>query len=63
MTSPEIELFRRTITRHSKSFALASRLLAPSCRDDAVVLYAWCRFADDAVDLAATVSTDPATLG
>jgi phytoene synthase len=52
MTSPEIELFRRTITRHSKSFSLAARLLAPSCRDDAVVLYAWCRAADDAVDLA-----------
>ena len=50
--SPEIALCRRTIARHSKSFSLASRLLPPSCRDDAVVLYAWCRFADDAVDLA-----------
>jgi phytoene synthase len=51
-TPPDIELCRRTIARHSKSFSLASRLLAPSCRDDAVVLYAWCRSADDAVDLA-----------
>jgi phytoene synthase len=49
--SPDTELCRRTIARHSKSFALASRLLPPSCRDDAVVLYAWCRSADDAVDL------------
>ncbi|MBN1606011.1 MAG: phytoene/squalene synthase family protein [Polyangiaceae bacterium] len=51
-TPPDIELCRRTIARHSKSFSLASRLLAASCRDDAVVLYAWCRAADDAVDLA-----------
>ncbi len=36
----------------SKSFALAGRLLPRSCRDDAAVLYAWCRRCDDAVDLA-----------
>lgn len=52
MTSSGIELCRRTIAQHSKSFALASRLLPQPCRDDAVVLYAWCRAADDAVDLA-----------
>lgn len=38
------------IAQHSKSFALASRLLPPRVREDAVVLYAWCRYADDAVD-------------
>ncbi len=43
---------RRIIARHSKSFALASRLLAPAVRDQAVALYAWCRRCDDAVDLA-----------
>ena len=43
---------RRTIAHHSKSFALASRLLPAACRDDVVVLYAWCRRADDAIDLA-----------
>lgn len=43
---------RATIATHSKSFALASKLLPPRARDDAVVLYAWCRYADDAVDLA-----------
>jgi phytoene/squalene synthetase len=31
---PGIELGRETIARHSKSFALASRLLESSCRDD-----------------------------
>ncbi|MEO7096699.1 MAG: phytoene/squalene synthase family protein, partial [Polyangiales bacterium] len=44
---------RRTIAQHSKSFALASKLLPAACRDDVVVLYAWCRRADDAIDLAA----------
>lgn len=38
------------IVQHSKSFALASRLLPASIRSDAVLLYAWCRYADDAVD-------------
>jgi phytoene synthase len=42
---------RATIARHSKSFALASRLLPPAVAADAVVLYAWCRRADDAIDL------------
>ncbi len=45
------------IQHHSKSFALASRLLPPAVRADVLVLYAWCRRADDTVDLAA----DPAT--
>ena len=40
-----------SIRTHSKSFALASRALPPSTRDHAVALYAWCRRADDAVDL------------
>ncbi|HEX2797883.1 MAG TPA: phytoene/squalene synthase family protein [Immundisolibacter sp.] len=44
------------IQHHSKSFALASRLLPPAVRADVLVLYAWCRRADDTVDLAA----DPA---
>ena len=43
---------RASIAHHSKSFALASRLLPPRCRDEASILYAWCRRADDAIDLA-----------
>jgi phytoene synthase len=35
----------------SKSFALASLLFSPEVRDDAAALYAWCRRADDAIDL------------
>ncbi len=38
------------IVQHSRSFSWASKLLPPAHRSDAVVLYAWCRRADDAVD-------------
>ena len=41
---------RATIDAGSKSFALASRALEPDVRDDATMLYAYCRFADDLVD-------------
>jgi phytoene synthase len=43
---------RAALAAGSKSFALAGKLLPRSCRDDAAVLYAWCRRCDDAVDLA-----------
>jgi phytoene synthase len=42
---------RASIAKHSKGFALASRLLPPKVNHDAVVLYAYCRRADDAIDL------------
>jgi phytoene synthase len=45
------EQSRAVIRKHSKSFALASLLLGPGRRDDASGLYAYCRRADDAVDL------------
>ncbi len=38
------------LSRHSKSFSLAGKLLPREARRDAAVLYAWCRRADDAVD-------------
>jgi 15-cis-phytoene synthase len=39
-----------SLAAHSKSFALAGRLLPAAVRDDAAVLYAWCRRCDDAID-------------
>lgn len=39
-----------SIKKGSKSFALASRVLPPSLRDDAAMLYAWCRYCDDVID-------------
>jgi phytoene synthase len=41
---------RAILAAKSKSFRLAARLLPAECRDDAAVVYAWCRRADDAVD-------------
>ena len=40
------------LARGSKSFALAGALLGGGVRQDAAVLYAWCRLADDRIDLA-----------
>lgn len=51
-------LARDVIATHSKSFALASRLLPAHVRNDVMVLYAWCRRVDDIVDGAAV---DPRT--
>lgn len=51
MTAADVAVCRESIAHHSKSFALASRLLSPQCRDAAAVVYAWCRRADDAIDL------------
>jgi 15-cis-phytoene synthase len=44
---------RAIIRRHSASFSLASRLLEPEQRRNAHALYAYCRRADDAIDLVA----------
>lgn len=41
---------RASIEQHSKSFALASRLLPADVGRDAAVLYAYCRRADDLID-------------
>ncbi|HVV15727.1 MAG TPA: phytoene/squalene synthase family protein [Polyangia bacterium] len=43
---------RAALAAGSKSFALAGKLLPRRYRDDAAVLYAWCRRCDDAIDLA-----------
>ncbi len=42
---------RDALARGSKSFTLATRLLPRGVGDDAAALYAWCRRADDAVDV------------
>lgn len=45
-----VALAHQVIGYHGKSFALASKLLPAEVCDEAVVLYAWCRRVDDAVD-------------
>lgn len=39
-----------SIAQGSQSFAAAARLFDKQTRDDAVMLYAWCRYCDDVVD-------------
>ena len=46
----------------SKSFSLAARLFAGPEREGAELLYAWCRFCDDAIDEAPTRETAGARL-
>ncbi|MEZ4359915.1 MAG: phytoene/squalene synthase family protein [Kofleriaceae bacterium] len=43
-----------TFAHHSKSFSLAATILPPARRDDAAVVYTYCRRVDDAVDEAAS---------
>lgn len=50
MSDPVLDHARRSIATGSKSFALASRLLTREMRRDCVLLYAWCRHADDVID-------------
>jgi 15-cis-phytoene synthase len=52
----DVRVCRAILKQGSKSFALASRLLPPRLREPTTVFYAFCRVADDAVDL----SPDPA---
>lgn len=43
---------QQTLRRHARSFSWAARLMPSRPRQDATLLYAWCRRCDDAVDLA-----------
>jgi len=47
----DLEACRRLLVAGSKSFATAARLLPARVRDAATIFYAFCRVADDAVDL------------
>lgn len=50
-TSPDIERCLASLEQHSKSFALAARVLPPDRRAEVAATYAWCRRVDDAIDL------------
>jgi len=47
---PVVSNSRNMIRKGSRSFALASRLFDTATRDDASMLYAWCRHCDDEID-------------
>jgi len=59
----DAEVCLRVLAEHSKSFALAGRLLPPDVRQRAAAVYAWCRVGDDAVDHAAAGQVEAALGG
>lgn len=60
--SAAVAAAQAVIANKSRSFSFAARLLPADVRADAVVLYAWCRRADDAVDDAPNHATAAAAL-
>lgn len=50
MKDAVVDHSRRAMEQGSKSFATASRLFPSDIRDDAWMLYAWCRHCDDEID-------------
>lgn len=50
VTDDVLRVSEQMIAAGSKSFAAASRLFKADTRADAVMLYAWCRHADDMID-------------
>ena len=50
MTDATLDQARQSISVGSKSFAMASRFLPQGMHEDCVMLYAWCRHADDVID-------------
>src|SRR6516165_7439044 len=47
---PIVAYSRELIEKGSKSFAMAAKLLPAAVRDDAMMLYGWCRHCDDVID-------------
>nr|ABO10427.1 phytoene synthase [Brevundimonas bacteroides] len=50
MTAAILAASKASIVKGSKSFRSASRLFDPKVREDAWLLYAWCRACDDEID-------------
>lgn len=50
MTDAVLAASKASIVKGSKSFRSASRLFDPKVREDAWLLYAWCRACDDEID-------------
>lgn len=50
MTDAVLDHSRQSMEQGSKSFAAAARLFPSAIRDDAWMLYSWCRHCDDEID-------------
>jgi len=57
MSADDAAQCRRIVRTHARTFWLASHFLPPEKRRSAYALYAFCRVADDLVDLAQTTSS------
>jgi len=53
---------REVLAQHARTFALAGRFLGPARRDEAAVVYAFCRLVDDLVDEATDLASGSAAL-
>jgi 15-cis-phytoene synthase len=63
LAEPQVlEASYRTLQHKARTFSLASRLLPRSARDDAALVYAFCRLVDDTVDEARDPHTAAAAL-
>ena len=56
MSADDAAPCRRIVRTHARTFWLASHFLPPEKRRSAYALYAFCRVADDLVDLSSTTS-------
>ena len=53
---------REVLAHHARTFDLAGRFLGPARRDEAAVVYAFCRLVDDLVDEASDLASGSAAL-
>ena len=56
MSTDLVASSHQALTTHARSFRWAAVFLPAACRDDAAVLYAFCRRIDDAVDEAPSLA-------
>ncbi|MEZ4384725.1 MAG: phytoene/squalene synthase family protein [Nannocystaceae bacterium] len=59
---PVVAAARAVLEEHARTFNLAGAFLPDGCRDDAAVVYAFCRLVDDAVDEAPSIPAGRAAL-
>ena len=52
LTTGQRQACHAVLHKHARTFSLASRFLSEETADHAAAVYAWCRHADDAIDLA-----------
>ena len=62
MTAAVLDASRESLARNARTFSLAARFLPPAVRDDAALVYAFCREVDDTADEATDAHAAAAAL-